>query len=79
MDAIVALRDQLLAQVSTAVAGGGGCPLGPGRHGQRHGRHAAAAGPDGGHLKRRLLDPLGATVQVLHAMARNDHTGPCRW
>ena len=76
MDAIVALRDQLLAQVSTAVA-----------REAVDARWALAVtgsvtaatllllGLMAATLKRRLLDPLGATVQVLHAMARNDHTG----
>jgi len=74
MDAIVALRDQLLNQVSASVS-----------REAVDARWALAItgsvtavtllllGLMAVTLKRRLLDPLGATVHVLHAMARNDH------
>lgn len=76
MDAIVALRDQLLTQVSTAVAREAvDARWALAITGSVTATTLLLLGLMAATLKRRLLDPLGATVQVLHAMARNDHTG----
>lgn len=74
MEAIVALRDQLLARVSAAVV----LEAVDARWALAITGSVTAVtllllGLMAATLKRRLLDPLGATVQVLHAMAHNDH------
>lgn len=75
MDAIVVLRDRLLGDISASVV----------REAQAA-RQALAltAGVTAasllllvlmlGTLQRRLLQPLGATIRVLHGMARGDYT-----
>lgn len=74
MDTIVSLRDQLLAQVSRAVAREAvDARWALAITGSVTAATLLLLGLLAATLKRRVLDPLGATVRVLHAMARHDH------